>query len=41
MPVKMHRALKRAARKKYGATSSPKAKRYIYGALNKHKKKKI
>jgi hypothetical protein len=39
MPEKMHRALKKTARKKFGSSTSKRAKRYIYGTLNKHKKK--
>ncbi len=40
MPKKMHAALKRQALKKFGSTTSPRAKRYIYGTLSKRKKKK-
>lgn len=40
MPKKMHRALKRQARKKFGTTASKRAKRYIYGTLNRYEKKK-
>jgi hypothetical protein len=32
MPVAAERALKRAAKKKFGSTTSPRARRYIYGA---------
>lgn len=40
MPEKMERALKKTARKKFGSTTSKRARRYIYGTLNKHKQKK-
>lgn len=35
MPKKMHEALKRQARKKFGSTTSPRARRYIYGTMQK------
>lgn len=40
MPKKMHEALKRQARKKFGSTTSKRAKRYIYGTMNKRRRKK-
>lgn len=40
MPKRMHRNLKRTARKKFGSTSSKRAKRYIYGTINKYRKRK-
>lgn len=40
MPKKAHEALKRQARKKFGTTTSPRAKKYIYGTLNKIEGKK-
>ena len=39
MPKKMHEALKRQARKKFGTATSERAKRYIFGTLNKRKGK--
>lgn len=33
MPKKMEKALKKSARKKFGSTTSKKAKKYIYGSL--------
>lgn len=35
MPKKMEKALKRKAKKKFGSTTSKRARRYIYGALRK------
>lgn len=35
MPIKAERNLKRQARKKFGSTTSSRAKRYIYGGLRK------
>ena len=35
MPQKMERALKREAKKKFGSTTSPQARRYIYGTMQK------
>lgn len=35
MPKKMHQALKKTAKKKFGSISSPKARRYIYGTMQK------
>ena len=40
MPKKVHEALKRSARKKLGTTTSERAKRYIFGKLNKIEKRK-
>jgi len=40
MPKELHEKLKREARKKFGTTTSEKAKRYIYGTLNKVEKRK-
>ena len=40
MPKKLHEKLKREARKKFGTTTSVRAKRYIYGTMNKVEKKK-
>ena len=40
MPKKAHEALKKTARKKFGTTASPRAKKYIYGTLNKIEKRK-
>lgn len=40
MPEHAHKALKKTARKKFGTTKSPRAKRYIYGTLQKIEKKK-
>ena len=40
MPEKAHRALKKEAQKKFGSTTSPRAKKYIYGTLAKIEKKK-
>jgi len=39
MPKKLHEKLEREARKKFGTTTSERAKKYIYGTLNKVKKK--
>jgi len=39
MPKKFHEALIRAAKKKYGTSTSPAAKCYIYGALHASKDK--
>lgn len=33
MPKKMERALKRTARKKFGSTTSKKARAYIFGTM--------
>jgi len=35
MPVEMERALKKSARKKFGSTTSERARKYIYGRLRK------
>lgn len=35
MPKKMEKALKRQAKKKFGTTTSKRAKRYIYGTMMK------
>ncbi|HOL54255.1 MAG TPA: hypothetical protein PLA99_02835 [Candidatus Paceibacterota bacterium] len=35
MPKKLEQKLKREAKKKFGTTTSEKAKRYIYGTLRK------
>jgi len=35
MPKKLHEKLKREARKKFGTTTSERAKKYIYGTLRK------
>ena len=35
MPKKLHEKLKREARKKFGTTTSERAKKYIYGSLRK------
>lgn len=35
MPKKLHKKLKREARKKFGTTTSERAKKYIYGTLRK------
>jgi len=46
MPAKMERALKRQAKKKFGSTTSARAREYIYGTMRKagwtpsHQKKK-
>jgi len=46
MPKKMERELKREAKKKFGSTTSKRAREYIYGTMRKtgwtpsrHKKK--
>lgn len=36
MPKKMERKLKRQARRKFGTTTSKKAKKYIYGTMQKN-----
>jgi hypothetical protein len=33
MPVKEERALKKEAKKKFGSTTSPRARKYIYGTM--------
>jgi len=38
MPKKLHKALEKQARKKFGTTTSERAKKYIFGTLNKLKK---
>lgn len=35
MPKKLERKLKRQARKKFGSTTSKRARKYIYGTLRK------
>ena len=35
MPKKMEEALKKEARKKFGSTTSERARKYIYGTLRK------
>jgi hypothetical protein len=40
MPKAAHKNLKKQARKKFGSTTSPRARRYIYGTLKKIEKKK-
>lgn len=35
MPAKLERQLKRAALRKYGSTTSEKARAYIYGTMRK------
>jgi len=40
MPKKAHEALKKQAKKKFGTTTSERAKKYIYGTLNKIEKRK-
>ena len=35
MPKRLHMALKKAAREKFGSTTSPRAKAYIYGTLHR------
>ena len=35
MPKAMERKLKKEAKKKFGSTTSPKARKYIYGSLRK------
>jgi len=35
MPKKLEQKLKREAKKKFGTTTSEKARRYIYGSLRK------
>jgi len=35
MPRKMEEALKKEALKKFGSTTSPRARRYIYGTMHK------
>lgn len=40
MPKKVHDKLAREAKKKFGSTSSQRAKAYIYGTLNKIDKKR-
>jgi len=35
MPKKLEEKLKRQARKKFGSTTSKRARKYIYGALRK------
>ncbi len=38
MPDKMHKALEKEARKKFGNTTSERARGYIYGPLMRHEK---
>lgn len=38
-PKAMERALKREAKKKFGSTTSPRARKYIYGTIYKLTKK--
>jgi len=40
MPKKLHNKLKREARKKFGSTTSTRARKYIYGTMNKIEKRK-
>jgi len=40
MPKALHEKLKREARKKFGTTTSDRAKKYIYGTMSKIEKKK-
>lgn len=40
MPKKMHRALKRSARKKGLKPGTKRYKRYVYGTMNKRRKKR-
>lgn len=40
MPKELHEKLKREARKKFGSTTSDRAKKYIYGTMSKIEKKK-
>ncbi len=40
MPKALHEKLKREAMKKFGTTTSERAKRYIFGTLRKVEKKK-
>jgi len=42
MPVKLEKALRKSARKKFGTTTSKRAQRYIYGSepMQKYLKKK-
>jgi hypothetical protein len=35
MPKKMEEKLKKEARKKFGSTTSPRARKYIYGTMRK------
>jgi len=35
MPIALERALKRRARRKFGSTSSKRARAYIYGTMRK------
>lgn len=35
MPKKLERKLKAEAKKKFGSTTSPRARKYIYGTLRK------
>ena len=36
MPIKLERQLKQQAKKKFGTTLSERAKRYMYGSLQKY-----
>ena len=36
MPKAMERSLKKQARKKFGSTTSERARKYIYGTMRKH-----
>ncbi len=38
MPEKMHKALEKEARKKFGNTTSERARAYIYGPLRDYEK---
>lgn len=40
LPEKAHEALKRQARKKFGTITSERARKYIYGTLQKIEKRK-
>ena len=40
MPKELHEKLKREARKKFGSTTSERARKYIWGTMNKVEKKK-
>ena len=34
-PKKMHKSLAKTARKKFGISTSPRAKKYVYGTMRK------
>ena len=38
MPKKMHEALKKEAKKKFGSTTSKRARKYIFGTMQKKEK---